>query len=579
MAKKPEARYQNARQFLDAVKAAHAAERGESAAVPARAAAPQDGREDERTIPVRRAADPDATVPSSPAIGSSGAAAVPRSRKGLALAAGLVALLVLGAGFAYLLKDSSERTSIERARAEAERRAADAEARAKKETERADEEARARAKTEAARSEDQRREAEAAKARSLKEAAAKTEAARREEALRRDAEAKAETARKEEQLRREAEAAAARAAELARRESEEKTKLSALRAEEAKRQAALAKKEADDKARAAAVKQAAAKKADDARKAVQARAEQALRDKYKAGTTLSDCADCPQLVVIAAGEFTMGSPASESGRFEHEGPQHAVRVARPFALGKSEITFAEFQRFVQEAGYRTEAERDVGKTGCFAFNFSNRAATKNDWQPGTSWRNPGFEQTTERDPVVCVSWNDAQAYVRWLSAKSGKSYRLPTEAQWEYAARAGTQTARPWGDDPAQACAFANVADQSTYRTGVGPGSKTWSRSSRHECNDGRYLTAPAGSYKANAFGLFDMLGNAWEWTEDCWNAAYQGAPAEGSAWLAGDCTRRVIRGGSWGNEPRLARSATRERELAGFRRPTLGFRVARTLD
>ena len=587
MAKKPEARYQSARQFLDAVEAAHAAERGEPVASAARAAAPQVGREDERTIPVRREPDPDPTVPSLPKIEVNRAGAAPRSRKGLAVAAGLIALLGLGAGVVYLRNDA-ERASIERARHEAERRAADAEERAKKESARADQEATARAKTEAARSEDQRREAEAANARARKEAErAKQEA---------EARAKAEADRRGEELRREADAAKARAAEIARKEAEEKTRLAALQADEAKRKAAaaalladearrkaassaLAKKEADDRANDAARKADAAKKAEAARKAEKARAEQALRDKYKAGTILSDCPDCPQLVVIAAGEFTMGSPASEAGRFDHEGPQRAVRIARPFALGRSEVTFAEFQRFAQEAGYRTEAERNVGRPGCFAFNFSDRTATKNDWQPGKSWRDPGFEQTTERDPVVCVSWNDAKAYLRWLSGKTGKTYRLPTEAEWEYAARAGTKTARHWGDDPAQACAWANVADQSTYRTGVGSGSKTWARSNRHDCNDGRYLTAPAGSYKANAFGLYDMLGNAGEWTEDCWNAGYQGAPADGSAWLTGDCSRRVLRGSSWGSEPRLARSATRDRESSDFRRPTVGFRIARTLE
>ncbi len=578
MAKKPEARYQSARQFLEAVKAAHAAERGEPVASPASVAVPQAGREDERTIPVRQGPDPDATVPTLPKTEISGAAAAPRSRKGLALAAALIALLGLGAGIVYLRNDA-ERASIERARQEAERRAADAEERARKEAERADGEALARAKTEAARSEDRRREAEAAKARSLKEAEAKAEAARREEALRREVEAKAEAARKEESLRREAEAAAARAAELARREAGEKARLAALRADEAKRRAALEKKEAEDKARAEAAKKDAARKAEEARKAEKARAEQALRDKYKAGTTLGDCADCPPMVVIAAGEFTMGSPASETGRFDNEGPQRAVRISRPFALGRSEVTFAEFQRFAQDTGYKTEAERDVGRPGCFAFNFADRTATKNDWRPGKSWRDPGFEQTTDRDPAVCVSWNDAKAYLRWLSGKTGKAYRLPTEAEWEYAARAGTKTSRPWGDDPAQACAYANVADQSTYRTGVGPGSKTWSRSNRHECNDGRYLTAPAGSYKANGFGLYDMLGNAWEWTEDCWNAGYQGAPSDGSAWLAGDCSRRVLRGSGWSSEPRLARSATRDRESSGFRRSTVGFRIARTLE
>jgi formylglycine-generating enzyme required for sulfatase activity/serine/threonine protein kinase len=588
MAKKPEARYQTAPQFLEAVKAAHAAERGEQGASPGNAVAPRErmpgeahssektprrgepaGHEAERTLPVRRGPDPDATVPSPPKAESGrspDAGEAPRSRKGLAIAAGLLAVLGLGAGFVYLHNDSSERASIERARQEAERRAADAEERARKETERANQEAQARTKTEAARTEDLRRGAEADKARALKEAGR--------------AKQEAEAARREEALRRETDAARA-AAEVARKEAENKTRLAALRAEEATRQAALAKKQTEDKARAEAAKKDAARKAEEARKAEKARAEQALRERYKAGTTFGDCPDCPQMVVIPAGEFTMGSPQAEAGRSNDEGPQRAVRIARPFALGRNEVTFGQFQRFAQEAGYATDAERDAGSKGCFGFNYSDRTATKSDWRPGRTWRNPGFEQNTDRDPVVCVSWNDAKAYIRWLSGKTGKAYRLPTEAEWEYAARAGTTTSHHWGEDPGQACLHANVADQSIYRTAAPPGTKTWSwpTARRHECDDGRYLTAPAGSYRPNGFGLYDMLGNAWEWNEDCWTATYAGAPADGSAWLSGDCTRRVVRGGSWNTEPHSVRSAKRARDPSDHRSTILGFRLARTLE
>jgi formylglycine-generating enzyme required for sulfatase activity/uncharacterized caspase-like protein len=320
------------------------------------------------------------------------------------------------------------------------------------------------------------------------------------------------------------------------------------------------------------------KKAEEARKAEKARTEQARREGPKPGTVFDDCGDCPPMVVIPAGEFTMGSPAPETGRWDNEGPQRKVRIARPFALGRNEVTFAEFERFVEESGYKTEAERNVGKKGCFGFNRVAPEATKSEWQPGRTWRDPGIDQNTDRDPVVCVSWNDAKAYTSWLSKKTGKTYRLPTEAEWEYAARAGTKTSRYWGDNPSQACVYSNVGDQSTYRTAF---RRTFSRPAerRHECNDGRYYTAPVGSYKANAFGLYDILGNVWEWTEDCGSPSYKGAPTDGSALLTGDCSRRVIRGGGWGSEPRTVRSASRARDPYDNRTTSIGFRLARTLE
>ena len=164
-----------------------------------------------------------------------------------------------------------------------------------------------------------------------------------------------------------------------------------------------------------------------------------------------------------------------------------------------------------------------------------------------------------RRPAINVSWDDAQAYVKWLSSITGKPYRLLSEAEYEYAARAGTETAYPWGDDiKLNGKAMANC---------VGCGSQ-W---------DGEQ-TAPVGSFAANQFGLYDMVGNVWEWAEDCWNESYQGAPADGSAWTSGDCSRRIIRGGSWNDNPVLLRSAYRLRNNAGGRDVSLGFRVARTL-
>lgn len=277
-----------------------------------------------------------------------------------------------------------------------------------------------------------------------------------------------------------------------------------------------------------------------------------------AGTVFRDCADCPAMVVIPPGRFSMGSPAGEAGRFADEGPQHAVAIRRAYAAGRYEVTRGQFAAFAQATGYAA--------AGCHEWNGGYWE--KND---ALSWRNPGFAQSDD-DPVVCVSWQDARAYADWLARRSGKRYRLLTEAQWEYAARAGSAASRPWGEHAAAACGHGNVADASA-RSGVS-GASSWTT---HECDDGKAHTAPVGSYQPNAFGLYDMIGNAWEWTEDCWNAGYADAPANGAARLSGDCAQRVLRGGSWFNTPQSARSASRYRSPVDFRFNCYGFRVART--
>ena len=326
------------------------------------------------------------------------------------------------------------------------------------------------------------------------------------------------------------------------------------------------------KAELAARKQAEAMAQAEERANVEAakKAKEPPRTAQRPGTVFQDCPDCPRMVVLPAGEFTMGSPAAEAGRGGDEGPQRQVVIAYPFALGRSEVTVAEFRRFANETGYKTEAERDTRAQGCSGFIYVDPAAGNPDSQPVTSWRNPGLAQA-DSHPALCVSWNDARAYAQWLSKKTGKRYRLPTEAEWEYAARAGSSAARYWGDEPGQACRYANVADQSRF--------ESWSFGQKHECNDGHYFTAPVGSYIQNRFGLYDMLGNVWEWTEDCWNASYAGAPADGSAWLSGDYSQRVCRGGSWSTVPRFARSASRNKNSADHRDNLTGFRLARTLE
>lgn len=355
-------------------------------------------------------------------------------------------------------------------------------------------------------------------------------------------------------------AAGARADEDARKAAAEKPRALALRIkEEARRRAELA-------AQAQAMAQA-----EERAKALSTKAvKEAPRAALRPGTVFQDCPDCPRMVVIPAGEFTMGSPASEAGRGVDEGPQRQVSIAQPFALGRGEVTVAEFRRFADESGYKTEAERDTRAQGCSGFVYADPAAGIPGAQAVTSWRSPGLAQA-DSHPVLCVSWHDARAYAQWLSKKTGKRYRLPSEAEWEYAARAGSVAARYWGDDPVQACRFANVADQSRFQT--------WSFGQKHECTDGHYFTAPAGGYAPNRFGLHDMLGNVWEWTEDCWNASYAGAPSDGSAWLTGDCAQRDSRGGSWSTVPRFARSATRHKNTADHRDNLTGFRLARTLE
>ena len=287
------------------------------------------------------------------------------------------------------------------------------------------------------------------------------------------------------------------------------------------------------------------------------------------GERFRDCADCPEMVVIGAGSFSMGSPQSEADRDADEGPQRSVTIQRSFALGRYELTVGEFKRFVQAASYVTEAERNVGQQGCRAWDASDG---KFDWRAGLSWRNPGFEQA-DSHPVVCVSWNDAQAYIAWLGRQTGQTYRLPSEAEWEYAARAGSSTSRPWGDDPKDACRHANVADQSKS-----PSGRTWTK--KHECSDGYWFTAPAGSYAANRFGLSDMMGNAWEWVQDCYDEkAYAGqAPNDGRAHEVAGCSTRVLRGGSWGDIPQIVRSASRVRSTPDNRSFSTGVRLARML-
>jgi formylglycine-generating enzyme required for sulfatase activity len=282
----------------------------------------------------------------------------------------------------------------------------------------------------------------------------------------------------------------------------------------------------------------------------------------KAKDTFRECDTCPEMVMLPAGSFTMGSPETEADRLPEEGPQHVVTIRVPFAVGRLHVTVDQFTAFAKETGRDADPKCWTYERG----TFEERAER--------SWRNPGFAQGGSH-PAVCLSWNDAKAYADWLAKKTGKPYRLMSEAEWEYAARGRTTPGaypRFWfGDDDRTACRYANSADQKLRDAGL---PKDWAFGA---CNDGFAYTAPAGRYEPNAFGLSDIAGNAWQWTADCWHDTYEGAPADGSAWTDGSCSGgHVVRGGSWYTSPKFLRSAHRTRYPNagnGF-----GLRVARSI-
>lgn len=253
--------------------------------------------------------------------------------------------------------------------------------------------------------------------------------------------------------------------------------------------------------------------------------------------SFKDCDFCPEMVTIPGGSFLMGSPKTEKGHTVDELPQHHVKIGRPFAVGKYEVTIAEWQVCVKD-------------TACIG-------------DPGTS---PG----NDRRPKTGISWDDAQAYVAWLSRRTGKKYRLLSEAEWEYAARAGTTT--PYHTGLTISPKQANIADKGKKTAGkkrrTGFGMKVTVK-----------RTGPVGSFPPNGFGLHDVHGNVWEWVADCVNDGYVGAPTDGNAWASGKCHRRIIRGGSWVDYAVGARSAIRSGLGTGDRGRTLGLRVARTLN
>jgi formylglycine-generating enzyme required for sulfatase activity len=288
-----------------------------------------------------------------------------------------------------------------------------------------------------------------------------------------------------------------------------------------------------------------------------------------------ECDNCPEMVVIPPGSFVMGSALKETGRNDDEGPQHRVTVARPFAVAKYDVTVNDFAAFVADTGY------DVGS---YCYSWSGR-----DWEKvqGLSWRNPGYEQTGLH-PVTCVSWYDAQAYIDWLKRKTGKDYRLLSEAEWEYAARGqtsppplstsdcGCEISAPryfFGDDERDMCRYGNGLDRNAKQKIRG-----MQRWAFFPCSDGYAFTSPVGIFQPNLFGLYDMLGNVWQWTQDCYVESYVDAPIDGSAETTVECRLRVRRGGSWSSIPWHLRIAMRFKDAPDGRNDSSGIRVARTI-
>lgn len=287
-----------------------------------------------------------------------------------------------------------------------------------------------------------------------------------------------------------------------------------------------------------------------------------------AGAIFHDCPNCPEMVVVPAGTYLMGSSAADTDRdmvasgytslvkgyLDEEHPQHEVRIGHAFGLSRYLVTRGNYAAFVRATGYTSTA-------GCVFYRRYSRVSYA--YHGDGNWQNPGFPQT-EQDPVVCVSWWDAQAYTEWLNANlrgsmagnAGGLYRLPSEAEWEYAARAGQQTARWWGDD-------------------IGTNNANCRECGSRWDDKG---TAPVGSFGPNQFGLYDVLGNAGEWTQDCWQTDYAGAPADGTARTYGDCGYRAVRGHAWNSEAWTLRSAGRYGLGIDQAFSYVGFRVAKTL-
>ena len=282
---------------------------------------------------------------------------------------------------------------------------------------------------------------------------------------------------------------------------------------------------------------------------------------------LSSGGNAPEVVVIPVGEFMMGSPDSEPDHKSNEGPRHRVNVRRGFALGRTEVTVGQFRAFVNATGYRPTSEAGTGSS-----IYDEKTGGMVD-KSGVTWEDDHAGKRADANlPVIHVSWNDAKAYVDWLSRETGKVYRLPSEAEFEYVLRAGSDTMYPWGNGnpPRVIGNLTGDGDRSASR-------RNWVNAFE-DYDDGYWGPAPVRSFEPNRFGIYDIAGNVSEWVEDCWHDNYQRAPTDGSPWVNPGCTRRVLRGASWASAPDQVRSAFRLNASASTVNPRLGFRVARDL-
>lgn len=273
-----------------------------------------------------------------------------------------------------------------------------------------------------------------------------------------------------------------------------------------------------------------------------------------------DCDQCPEMAVIPPGSFVMGFDGGEEGRYE--GPVRTINIAKPFALGRFEITVSQYSEFVEDAGYEP-AE------ACAVWD-----GVRGYLSPEANWQDPNIGKSPDpSDPVVCVNWHDTKAFVEWLAQRTSQPYRLPTEAEWEYVASEGTRTKFPWGNNPKDGCSVANMYDLSAVEMGVGRPVDPAA------CRDGYAYTASPGSLNKNKYGVFDILGNVWEWLEDCYAMPYPDKPTDGTAHQTnGDCERRAVRGGSWTSDSERHRVTFRGRDPEHVASQVFGFRVARDL-
>ncbi len=285
---------------------------------------------------------------------------------------------------------------------------------------------------------------------------------------------------------------------------------------------------------------------------------------------LRDCAICPELRIIPAGRFTMGADADlvnelpwtrhiEGLRILWESPEKRIRFAKPFALGTFEVTRDQYAEFVKATDRKTNP---------------NCVVWAGDWDRsanGKTWADPGIPQTADH-PVVCVSKKDAEAYAAWLTEITGRAYALPTEAQWEYALRAGGTSTYPWGEDGLEVCTYGNVADATLSAAHPARASQS--------CDDSYLYTAPAGMHQPNPWGLYDMTGNVWEWVADCWTPNHDALPDDGGPVTTGFCDESPLRGGAYGTGPLFTRSSTRGGpDHHDVRQSWIGFRVAAEVE